>query len=79
MNTRLSVCRQLSASSRFVSTACVDDHRAAVQEKDTARVKRLAHEAKRDKKLKYRTVVLEVISRLPRRDRVSHSGVEDLS
>ena len=61
------------------STACVDGHRAAVQEKDTARVKRLAHEAKRDKKLKYRTVVLEVLSRLPRRDRVSHSGVEDLS
>ena len=28
-------------------------------------------------KLKYRTVVLEVLSRLPRRDRVSHSGVED--
>ena len=28
-------------------------------------------------KLKYRTVVLEVLSRLPRRDRVAHSGVED--
>ena len=27
--------------------------------------------------LKYRTVVLEVLSRLPRRDRVSHSGVVD--
>ena len=38
------------------STACVDGHRAAVQEKDTAHVKRLAHEAKRDMKLKYRTV-----------------------
>ena len=61
------------------STACVDGHRAAVQEKDTAHVKRSAHEAKRDMKLKYRTVVLEVLSRLPRRDRVSRSGVEDLS
>ena len=30
-------------------------------------------------KLKYRTVVHEVLSRLPRRDRVSHSGVEDFS
>ena len=30
------------------STACVDGHRAAVQEKDTAHVKRSAHEAKRD-------------------------------
>ena len=60
------------------STACVDGHRAAVQEKDTAHVKRFAHEAKRDMKLKYRTVVLEVLSLLPRRDRVSHSGVEDL-
>ena len=28
---------------------------------------------------KYRTVVLEVLSRLPRLDRVPHSGVEDLS
>ena len=61
------------------STACVDGHRAAVQEKDTAHVKRFAHGAKRDMKLKYRTVVLEVLSRLPRRDRVSHSGVEDFS
>ena len=32
------------------STACVDGRRAAVQEKDTAHVKRLAHEAKRDMK-----------------------------
>ena len=61
------------------STACVDGHRAAVQEKDTAHVKHVAHGAKRDTKLKYRTVVLEVLSRLPRRDRVSHSGVEDIS
>ena len=61
------------------STACVDGHHAAVQEKDTAIVKRFAHEAKRDMKLKYRTVVLEVPSRLPRRDGVSHSEVEDLS
>ena len=61
------------------STACVGGHRAAVQEKDTAHVKRLAHEAKSDMKLKYRTVVLEVLPRLPRRDRESHSGVEDLS
>ena len=61
------------------STACVDGLRAAVQEKDTAYVKHLAHGAKRDTKLKYRTVVLEVRSRLPRRDRVSRSGVEDLS
>ena len=59
------------------STARVDGHRAAVQEKDTAHVRRLAHEAKGDMKLKYRTVVLEVLS--PRRDRVSHSGVEDLN
>ena len=50
----------------------------AVQEKDTAHVERLAHEAKRDMKLKYRTVAREVLSRLPRRDRASHSGVEDL-
>ena len=56
-------------------TACVDGHRAAVQEKETAHVKRLTHGAK----LEYRTVVLEVLSRLPRRDRVSYSGVEDLS
>ena len=48
------------------STACVDGHRAAVQAKDTAHVKRSAHEAKGDMKLKYRTVVLEVLSRLPR-------------
>ena len=61
------------------STACVDSHRAAVQEKDTAHVKYLIHEAKRDMKLKYSTVVLEVLSRPPRRDRVSHSGVEDVS
>ena len=61
------------------STARGDGHSAAVQEKDTAHVKRLAHEAKRDMKLKYRTVVLVVPSRLPRRDRVSHSGVEDIS
>ena len=60
------------------STACVDGHRAAVQEKDTAHVKHSAHGAKRDTKLKYRTVVLEVLSRLPRCDRASHSGVEDL-
>ena len=33
----------------------------------------------RDMKLKYRTVVFKVPSRLPRRDSVSHSGVEDLS
>ena len=44
------------------SIACVDGHRAAVQEKDTAHVKRLAHVAKRDMKLKYRTVVLEVLA-----------------
>ena len=44
-------------------------HCAAVQEKDTAHVKSSAHEAKRDMKLKYRTVVLEVLSRLSRRDR----------
>ena len=35
--------------------------------KDTARVKHSAHGAKRDTKLKCRTVVLEVLSRLPRR------------
>ena len=58
------------------SDACVDDHHAAAKQKDTAHVK---HLAKRDMKLKYRTVVLEVLLRLPRRDRVSHSGVEDLS
>ena len=61
------------------STACVDGHRAAVQEKDTAHVKHLAPGAKRDTKLKYRTVVLKVLSRLPHRERISHSGVEDLS
>ena len=61
------------------STACVDGHRAAVQEKDTAHVKHSAHGARRDTNLEYRTVVLEVLSRLTRRDRVSHSGVEDLS
>ena len=61
------------------SDACVADHRAAVQEKDTAHVKRSAHGAKRDMELKYRTVVLEVLPRQPRRDRVSHCGVEDLS
>ena len=61
------------------SNACVDGHRAAVQEKDTAHVKRSAHGAKRDMELKYRTVVLEVLPRQPRRDRVSHCGVEDLS
>ena len=55
------------------------DVRVAVQEKDTAHVKRLARGAERDMKLKYRTVVLWVLSRLPRRDRVSHSGVEDFS
>ena len=59
------------------STARVDGHRAAVQEKDTAHVKRLKHGAKIEMNLKYRTVVLEVVSRLPRRDRVSRSGVED--
>ena len=32
------------------SDACVDGHRAAVQEKDTAHVKRLARGAKRDGK-----------------------------
>ena len=50
-----------------------------MQEKDTANVKRSAHGEKRDMELKYRTVVLEVLPRQPRRDRVSHSGVEDLS
>ena len=58
------------------SDACATDHRAAVQRK-TVHMRRLAHGAKRDMKLKYRTVVLEVLSRLPRRDRVPHSGVED--
>ena len=38
------------------STACVDGHHAAVQEKDTAHVKRSAHEAKRNTKLKCRGV-----------------------
>ena len=51
------------------STASVDGHRVAVQEKDTAHVKRLAHEGRRDMNFKYRT----------RRDTESHSGVEDLS
>ena len=50
-------------------------HAWMVQEKDTAHVKRLAHEAKRDMKLTYRKVVLEVLSRLPRRDRVLHTVV----
>ena len=61
------------------SHACVAHHRAAVQEKDTAHVKRSARGAKRDTGLKYRTVVLEVLPRQVRRDRVSHSGVEDFS
>ena len=56
------------------STACVDGHRAAVQEKDTAHVKHLTYGAKRDMKLKYRTVVLEIISRLPRRDSITQWG-----
>ena len=47
--------------------------------RDTDHVEHLTRAAKRDMKLKYRTVVLEVPSRLPRRDRVSHSGVEDFS
>ena len=55
------------------STACVDGHRAAVQGKDTAHVKHLARGAKRDTKLKYRTVVLEVLSRLPRRGRAQQT------
>ena len=58
------------------SDACVDGHHAAVQQKDTAHVKHLTHGAKRDTKLKYRTVVLEVPSRLPHRDRVSHSALD---
>ena len=56
------------------SVACVDGHHAAVQQKDTAHAKLLAKGAKKDMKLKYRTMVLEVLSRLPRRDRVSHNG-----
>ena len=55
---------------------CVDGHRAAVQKNDTVHVRRSTHGAKRDTKLKYRTVMLEFLSRLPRRDRVSHSAVE---
>ena len=51
----------------------------AQQCKRKTHVKRSAHEAKRGTKLEYRTVVLEVLSRLPRRDRSSHSRVEDLS
>ena len=58
------------------SDACVDGHRAAVLEKDTAHAEHSTHGAQRDMK---RTVVIEVLSRLSRRDRVSHSGVEDLS
>ena len=58
------------------STVCVDGHRGAVQEKDTAHMKHLAHGAKRDTKLKYRIVVLEVLSRPPRRDRVPHSRLQ---
>ena len=61
------------------SDACVDGHRAAVQEKDTAHAEHSTHGAQRDMKLNYRAVVIEVLSRLPRRDRVLHSGVEGLS
>ena len=51
------------------SDASVADHRTAVQETLSTW----------NMELKYRTVVLEVLPRQPRRDRVSHSGVEDLS
>ena len=52
----------------------VADYRAAVQEKDTAHVKRPAHGAKRNVELENRTVVPEFLPRQTRRDRVSQRG-----
>ena len=60
------------------STACVDGHRAAVQEKDTAHVKHLHMEQRETRSssiAQWRSSLIATATR----DRASHSGVEDLS